>query len=164
MVSLDVGCVRVTERFLASDPPSGAELAAARAHVGALLRGVRSKRPGFGSEATTLVGLAGTVSALAVLFLGLSVYDRSAVHHLRLPQAGVRRLLAELAAVPVRQRRERTGMEPARADVIVGGAVVLDTVMDELGFDELLVSESDILDGMVSEMLGATRERRTGSG
>lgn len=167
-VSLDVGCVRVTERWLASDPPAASEVAAARSYVADLTRQAASQHPAFvsssaGTSHTTaaagarsprgLVGLAGTVSALAVLALGLDSYDREAVHHARLPRAEVSRLFGELAQVPVTERRRRRGMEHDRADVLVGGALVLDTVMDVLGFEELTVSESDILDGIVAELL-----------
>lgn len=154
-VSLDVGCVRVTERFLAGDPPARAQLEVARGHVAGLLEETRADRPALG-DATTLVGLAGTVSALTMLSLGLESYDRAAVHHARLSRAEVERLLGELAAVTLEERRARPGMEHDRADVIVGGAVVLLTVLEVLDFDELIVSESDILDGIVAELLSRT--------
>jgi exopolyphosphatase/guanosine-5'-triphosphate,3'-diphosphate pyrophosphatase len=153
VVSLDTGCVRVTERFLSADPPTEAQLADARAQVAALVEGARSAHPVF-VACKSLVGLAGTVSALTVLSLGLESYDRAAVHHARLSRAEVARLLGELTAVGVEARRARVGMEPDRADVIVGGAAVLLTLMEVLCFDELIVSESDILDGMVAELVG----------
>ncbi|MGO8875273.1 MAG: exopolyphosphatase [Acidimicrobiales bacterium] len=158
-VSLDVGCVRVTERFLRSDPPAPGELSEARSYVTSLVDAARGEHPGFaaatglnGSGGTALVGLAGTVSALTMLNLELGAYDRAAVHHACLTRADVSRLLAELAAVDVVARRERRGMERDRADVIVGGAVVLLAVMDVLCFSELIVSESDILDGIVADL------------
>jgi exopolyphosphatase/guanosine-5'-triphosphate,3'-diphosphate pyrophosphatase len=155
-VSLDVGCVRVTERFLAGDPPTEPELAGARSHVAALVREARSSHPAL-SESKTLVGLAGTVSGLAMLSLGLESYDRAAVHHARLSRADVARRLGELAEATLDERRARVGMERDRADVIVGGAVVLLTVLDELEIGELIVSESDILDGIAAELLGERR-------
>jgi exopolyphosphatase/guanosine-5'-triphosphate,3'-diphosphate pyrophosphatase len=151
-VSLDVGCVRLTERFLGGDPPSAGQLTEARAHVVALMEDARRNRPALG-RSTTLVGLAGTVSALTMLSLGLRSYDRTAVHHARLSRAAVARLLSELAAESVEERRARAGMEHDRADVIVGGAVILLAVLEVFGFEELVVSESDILDGMVAELL-----------
>ncbi len=153
VLSLDVGCVRVTERFLVSDPPTPGQLADARALVSGLMEGARDNHPAF-VDAKTLVGLAGTVSALTMLFLGLETYDRAAVHHARLRRTEVERLLEELGIETVERRRARVGMEHDRADVIVGGAIVLLSVLDVFGFDELIVSESDILDGIVGELLG----------
>lgn len=150
--SLDVGCVRVTERFLFTDPPSPEELSQAAALARGLVAHAARDHPEF-SAARRLVGLAGTVSALAVLALGLSDYDRDLVHHTVLTQSRVEELIGELAAVPLAERRQRPGMERDRADVLIGGAVILDVVMDELGQTEALVSEADILDGIVAELL-----------
>ena len=181
-VSLDVGCVRVTERFLGSDPPTRAELEAARSYVAGLVRTAAMEHPAFVAEARAgagltgegvdvgpsggrafgtprgvharrLVGLAGTVSTLTMLSLGLESYERRVVHHARLPRGEVSRLARALATEDVATRRSRPGMEHDRADVIVGGAVVLLAIMEMLGYDDLIVSESDILDGMVAELL-----------
>ncbi|MGP0005168.1 MAG: exopolyphosphatase [Acidimicrobiales bacterium] len=151
-LSLDVGCVRVTERFLVSDPPTLGQLAEARAFVSRLMEGARDNHPAF-TDAKKLVGLAGSVSALTMLSLGLETYDRAAVHHARLRRTEVWRLLGELGIETVGQRRARVGMEHDRADVIVGGTIVLLSALDVFGFDELIVSESDILDGVVRELL-----------
>lgn len=158
-VSLDVGCVRVTERFLGSDPPTVPELADAREYVADLVEAAVAAHPELSAGGSArgggwLVGLAGTVSALAMASLGLEAYDRAAVHHLRLGQSYVADLLHSLAAEDVVKRRARPGMEHDRADVIVGGALALLIIMEGLGFDELIVSESDILDGIVHELLG----------
>ncbi|HXY42595.1 MAG TPA: Ppx/GppA phosphatase family protein [Acidimicrobiales bacterium] len=155
-LSLDVGCVRVTERFLLADPPTKGQLTEARTYVAGLMEYARGGHQAL-RRAKTLVGLAGTVSALAMLSLRLESYDRAAVHHARLRRAEVARLLGELCAETVEKRRERVGMEHDRADVIIGGAVVLMAVLDVFGFDELIVSESDILDGIVGELLGSRR-------
>jgi exopolyphosphatase/guanosine-5'-triphosphate,3'-diphosphate pyrophosphatase len=152
-VSLDVGCVRVTERFLADDPPTERQLAGARAYAAGLVEQARARHPAF-ADCKTIVGLAGTVSALTMLSLGLESYDRAAVHHARLARTEVGRLLGELAAVALDERRSIVGMEHDRADVIVGGAVVLLAILEVLDFSELIVSESDILDGIVAELLG----------
>jgi exopolyphosphatase/guanosine-5'-triphosphate,3'-diphosphate pyrophosphatase len=152
--SMDIGCVRTTERYLRSDPPAGEELATARAAARSLVAGVLEREPAFGT-ATRCVGLAGTVSALTVLALGLDGYEESKVHHGRLTLNAIEGLLGELAALPLEQRRALRGMEVGRADVLVGGAVVLAEVLAVLGLSELLASEADILDGIALELLGA---------
>ncbi|HET9689832.1 MAG TPA: Ppx/GppA phosphatase family protein [Acidimicrobiales bacterium] len=151
--SLDIGCVRVTERFLADDPPTEAQLADATAYVEGLLDDALAAQPAF-ADATGLVGLAGTVAALVALDRRLERYDRALVHHAALTRTTVERLLAELSAEPAAARLRRPGMEPARSDVIVGGAIVLAALMRRLGVDECLHSEADILDGLVRSLLG----------
>jgi exopolyphosphatase/guanosine-5'-triphosphate,3'-diphosphate pyrophosphatase len=151
-VSLDIGCVRLTERFLSSDPPGPEQVGDARRFVAGLLVRVSTDQPAFGSAAT-LVGLAGTVAALAAIDQGLGTYDRDRVHHYRLTRTTVERLLAILAGEPSPSRRRRPGVEADRADVIVGGTVILAELMRHFGFDACLTSEADILDGLVSSLL-----------
>ena len=151
VVSLDVGCVRVTERFLHGDPPRADEVDAATAHVRSLLEGAFSANSDLGG-ARTLIAVAGTASALAVLASGLGRYERDAVHHARLSRATLDRLAAELLSEPRARRAARAGLEPGRVDVIAGGALVLREVLARSGQDELVVSESDILDGMAAEL------------
>jgi exopolyphosphatase/guanosine-5'-triphosphate,3'-diphosphate pyrophosphatase len=154
--SLDIGCVRVTERYLAGagDPPAPAAVAAARAAVGELIEGACAAAPALRTP-KVLVGLAGTVSALVRLDQGLVDYDRSRIHHAVIRRDTVEQLLGELAAVPLEERRRRPGLEPGRAGVIVGGALVVAEAMARLGFEELLASESDILDGIVAGLLAS---------
>jgi exopolyphosphatase/guanosine-5'-triphosphate,3'-diphosphate pyrophosphatase len=149
--SLDVGCVRLSERYLHHDPPQPDELDAARAEARRHFAVAFAEQPAL-AQATTLIGLAGTVAALAGIEQGLEVYRRDRVHHYLLRRASVERLLAELAAIPAAQRRRRAGVEEARADVIVGGAVVLAELMATAGHDECLTSESDILDGLAETL------------
>jgi exopolyphosphatase / guanosine-5'-triphosphate,3'-diphosphate pyrophosphatase len=145
-VSVNIGCVRLTERHLHGDPPTGAEVAAARADIDAALDVVEAKVAVAGAR--TLVGLAGSVTTVAALALGLDRYDPDRIHHARISAAAVRgqalRLLgqtrAERAALPV--------MHPGRVDVIGAGALVLMRIMERFGFGEVLVSEHDILDGL----------------
>lgn len=151
--SLDLGCVRVSERFFYHDPPAPAELEAARSWLNRQFEEAEGALPAL-RGARSLVGLAGTVAALACFDQSLSGYSREAVHHYRLSRGAVARALRELAAQPASQRAGRPGIEPARAPYIVGGALVLDTLMAHFGFGECLVSESDILDGLVIELLG----------
>jgi exopolyphosphatase/guanosine-5'-triphosphate,3'-diphosphate pyrophosphatase len=136
--SLDVGCVRVTERFLRSDPPSAPELAAAGAYVRGLLPGYR---------ASHLIGVAGTVTTLAALDLGLAEYEPERTHGHRISFTSVERELARLASLTVAERAEIPGIEPGRAAVIVAGIVVLSELMDAYGFTEIEASERDILHG-----------------
>ena len=151
--SLQMGCVRVTERFLTEDPPTPAMLAAARSFVAGLLAETSAAHPSL-REARTLLGLAGTVAALAAIEQQLDCYDRARLHHHTLTRAAVEGLLQVLAGEPAAERRRRPGMEADRADVIVGGTLVLAEIMRHFGFDACLTSEADILDGMVMSLVG----------
>ncbi len=153
VVSLQVGCVRLTERYLASDPPAPDQLRQAEAFVNELLEKAIVEHPRF-LAAHRLVGLAGTVTTLASLNLGLEVYDRDRVHHAVLTAGDVYDWYRTLAAEVRDARLDRAGMVAGREDVIVGGALILAMVMTRFGFDECLVSEADILDGMAAELLG----------
>ena len=136
--SLDIGAVRLTERFLASDPPTSRELDACAAAA-------REVLPPLDPGAA--VGVAGTITTVAALDLGLDAYDREKVHGRRIPRAGVESVLERLAALPLAQRREVPALEPERAAVIVGGVVILREILDRYGLDEIEASERDILDG-----------------
>lgn len=145
-LSVDIGCVRLTERHLHSDPPAAAEIAAAGADIDAALDTVAAAVPA--DRAAALVGLAGSVTTVAGLALGLPRYDPARIHHARIAADQVagqtRRLLAE-----TREQRARLPvMHPGRVDVIGAGALILDRVMRRFGFTEVLVSEHDILDGI----------------
>ena len=136
--SLDVGCVRITERFLGSDPPSRPELAAAGAYVRSLLPEL---------VATAAIGVAGTVTTLATLDLGDADYDPERTHGHRMPLASVEEQLERLAAMTTDERVGVPGIEPGRAPVIVAGIVVLREVMRAYGLEEIEVSERDVLHG-----------------
>jgi exopolyphosphatase/guanosine-5'-triphosphate,3'-diphosphate pyrophosphatase len=148
LVSLDIGCVRVTEQFLESDPPAPEELSNAVASVRDLVADVPRVVPGA-ADAATLVGLAGTVTTVAAIELGLPAYDPERIHHFRLTRDAAEDVFRTLATESAAQRAHNPGLEAGRVDVIVGGAIVLVSVMRVLGFDEMLVSEADILDGLV---------------
>ena len=155
VASLDLGCVRLTERYLHHDPPAAEELAEAARSVEAELDRAVAAVPALAeASGRTLVGLAGTVSTLSALEQGVAGYDRERLHHSVLTVDAVRRWCADLAAEPSSARARRVGMVPGREDVIVGGALVLREVMARLGADECLVSESDILDGLAASLLG----------
>jgi exopolyphosphatase/guanosine-5'-triphosphate,3'-diphosphate pyrophosphatase len=151
LISVDMGCVRITEQYLHSDPPAPEELSTAvsivRDHLGDVERAIPDLR-----EAHTLVGLAGTVSTVAAVEQGLPEYDRDRIHHFRLTRAAVEDVFRTLATERADDRRHNPGLEAERVDVIVGGTAVLATVMRTFEFDELLVSEEDILDGIVRDL------------
>ncbi|MGC8626892.1 MAG: exopolyphosphatase [Acidimicrobiales bacterium] len=153
-LSLNLGCVRVTERFLRDDPPGRAELAEASRWLHDQFRQAQSALPSLG-KAVSLVGLAGTVSALACYAQGLASYERELVHHYRLERSSVGAALYDLAGQPAARRGQGQGIEPGRAATIVGGALVLATLMSHFGFEECLVSEADILNGLVMSIRAA---------
>ena len=151
LVSLDVGSVRSTEKHLASDPPSRDELEELRTEVGEALSDVI---PPLGiPPGARLVGVAGTITQLALLKAGLPVYDPDVTHHAVLSHGDVRSLARRLASLRYEQRKRVTGLEPGRADVIVAGAEILLAVMEAVDAPEIVVSEKDILDGLVIEAL-----------
>jgi exopolyphosphatase/guanosine-5'-triphosphate,3'-diphosphate pyrophosphatase len=150
-ISVDMGCVRVTERFIESDPPRPEELSAAQSVISLFIDDVVREVPAV-LEARTLVGLAGTVSAAAAVEQGLASYDRDAIHHFVLTKAAAEDVFRTLATEALEDRRHNPGLEPERADVIVGGMCVLVMVLRRLGFDHLVVSEADILDGLVASL------------
>jgi exopolyphosphatase/guanosine-5'-triphosphate,3'-diphosphate pyrophosphatase len=151
-VSLDLGCVRLTERDLTSDPPTEAQLEAAGLGIDGELGRAERAVPTLVSlpAGSRLLGLAGTVSTLSALDQGLTTYDRAKLHHSVLSAATVQRWCDTLAREPAAARAARPGMVEGRQDVIVGGALVLCAVMARFGFAECLVSESDILDGLIA--------------
>ena len=157
LVSVNMGCVRMTERHLATDPPTLAELDALFADVRSELAHVR--RAIDVGRMRLMLGLAGTVTTLAALSLGLTVHDPTKTHHLRLGRARVEALFATLRASNVASRRAML-LEPARAEVIVGGAAVLVTILRELDIVELVVSEADILDGLAASLRSSPRAMR----
>jgi exopolyphosphatase/guanosine-5'-triphosphate,3'-diphosphate pyrophosphatase len=137
--SLDLGCVRLTERFLRSDPPTADELEACRAHIRSLLPGE--------PEPTRAIGVAGTVTTLAVLSLGLDEEDPGLVHGHRMSTDWIAAEAERLAAHPVAALRRLRGMHPDRAPVIVAGALVVAETLRRYGLDELKVSEHDLMHG-----------------
>lgn len=149
--SVDIGCVRMTERHLAADgvvadPPSSGGLDAMRADIDAALDLAEEKVPL--REAHTLVGLAGSVTTVAAIALGLPEYDSAAIHHARISLERVQEISDMLLASTHEQRAAISVMHPGRVDVIAAGALVLRRVMERAGAQEVVVSEHDILDGI----------------
>lgn len=151
-ISVDMGCVRITETWLHHDPPTAEELSQAISVIEIHLDDVIREIPQLG-EARTFVGLAGTVSNTASVELGLPQYDRDQIHHLVLSRAAIEDVFRTLATETVEERKENPGLEPQRADVIVGGLCVLVAILRRFGLSECLVSESDILDGVAMSLL-----------
>ena len=149
-VSTDLGSVRLTERFLGSDPPTSSELEA----LGDAIRSVLEEHD---LSAERGIGVAGTVTSLAALDLGLVEYDSERVHGHRLGEGAVKAQLDRLAALPLAKRRAVPGLEPERAPVIVAGAAILLETMRHLRLPEIEVSERDILDGAALEAASAAR-------
>ncbi len=155
--SIDVGSRRVTELFLTDDPPTARQLDRAAGWVADELR------PHFGglpARPREMVAVAGTATSLAAIDLALEPYDPSRVHGYRLSGHALLDMLQRLAETPLAQRRQVPGLDPERAGVIVGGALILQAVLAYAGLSSTLVSEHDILYGMV---LDAGSSAATGS-
>ncbi len=145
-LSVDVGCVRLTERHLADDPPTAPQIAAAQADVDAALARVRAVVPV--EQASTAVGLAGSVTTVAAIALALDAYDPDRIHLSRIAAADVAAVSSRLLAMTRAERAALPVMHPGRVDVIGAGALVLATLVDRLGLADVVVSEADILDGI----------------
>jgi exopolyphosphatase/guanosine-5'-triphosphate,3'-diphosphate pyrophosphatase len=143
--------VRLTERHLTADPPPPEELAALEADVDRVLAAADGALHDPGSA--RLVGVAGTVTSLAAIRLGLEVYDPKAVHGSRLTREEVDALYAKLAKMTLAEREALPPLPPGRADVIVAGCAILSRIMARWSFPDVAVSEKDILDGLVLEMM-----------
>ena len=152
-ISVDIGCVRLTERHLHSDPPTEAEVKGATADIDRALDEVATAIPW--PTARTLVGLAGSVTTVAAIALGLPAYDPSRTHHARISAAQVRAVTQHLLSATRQERAAIGSMHPGRVDIIGAGALVLDCVLQRFGFAELVASEHDILDGIAWSIAGA---------
>ena len=135
--SLDIGSVRLTERFLHTDPPTAGELTACTSHVGMALPELL--------DVEDAIGVAGTVTTFAAIDLGLDSYDRKKVHGHRLTRGTIDREVERLAGMPLAERCEVPGLHPDRAPVIVAGGIIVRETLERLGLDALEVSERDIL-------------------
>jgi exopolyphosphatase/guanosine-5'-triphosphate,3'-diphosphate pyrophosphatase len=145
-ISVDIGCVRMTERHLHGDPPTAAQVAAAEADIAASVDRALSAVPG--RDAATLVGLAGSVTTVTALALGLPAYQADRIHHARISYDDVAKVTADLIAMSTAERRALPVMHPGRADVVAAGALVLRTIMERSGQSAVVASEHDILDGI----------------
>lgn len=149
--SFDIGCVRLTEKHLTSDPPAPEELSNAIAEATAWFEDLGREVPAV-HDVRTVVGVAGTITTVAAVEIGMPAYDRSATHHFQLTRDAAEDVFRTLATERLADRVHNPGLEPERADVIVGGLCVLVAFVRALGIDEILVSESDILDGLAASI------------
>lgn len=144
--STNVGCVRMTERHLQSDPPTSEQISAATADIDAAINLAAQTVPL--RTAHSLIGLAGSVTTVAALALKLEKYDSTAIHGSRISAAQVHKVATELLLMTRAQRAALGPMHEGRVDVIGGGALVLDRIMTLGNFAQVVVSERDILDGI----------------
>ena len=146
--SIDIGSVRLTDRILTERPARPEDLEKAQDHVRALFREV--------TVSGNLVGVAGTWTSLAAIDLDLRSYDRFVIHHHRMTRSALSRITVELAGMSVEETAAIPSLDPARAPVILAGAVVAGCVMDTVSAETTLISEHDTLDGLARELLDLT--------
>ncbi|MEX0868689.1 MAG: exopolyphosphatase [Nitriliruptoraceae bacterium] len=164
-VSLQLGCVRSTERWLPTDPPTDTEVTAARTGIDALLDGAYDQLAADAAAAGValdalgdVVAVAGTATTIAALDLDLETYEEDRIHGTRIPMARVAAHADRLLAIPAAERARLGPMQPGREDVIHAGALVLDRVLERFGAD-VVVSEADSLDGLVATVRARAAER-----
>jgi exopolyphosphatase/guanosine-5'-triphosphate,3'-diphosphate pyrophosphatase len=150
VVSLQIGSVRLTERLIRHDPPTVREAAELRIAVDDALQTL-----GWEFRPDVMVGIAGTVTTLCAVALGLKTYDSAIVHGHRLSQAEVLRVIALLGSVPLEERKKLPGIEPGRADVIFAGAAILERIMGHFGLTEVIVSDQGVRWGLIWSQLEA---------
>ena len=151
-VSLDIGSVRLFERHAQSDPPSAEELARIEAQVRSALAAAEPLARAARGAPTTLVGVAGTVTTLKAVELGLSVYDAARVHGAILTLSAVEALYARLASLPLAERVKLPGLEPKRADVIVAGALIVRELLRAAGATQTVVSDRGVRFGLLEQL------------
>ena len=147
--SLNIGSVRLTERFVANNPPSQDEMAAIRDHVRGALAAVTPPGPGAAA-----VGVAGTVTTLCAVANQVEPYDSTAIHGATLTRASVDELIKLLSSLPLEARREVTGLAPKRADVIVAGAILTQQILSWAGPAACTVSDRGVRWGLIAELIG----------
>jgi exopolyphosphatase/guanosine-5'-triphosphate,3'-diphosphate pyrophosphatase len=147
---MDVGSVRMTERHLHEDPPTSEQVAAVVAEVRSALDEATGDVPV--QDADALVGVAGTITTIAAMVLGLDEYDSAAVHGTHLAAEQIADVARRLAHMTHGERAAVRVIHPGRVDVITAGAIILRTVVERAGVSEVVVSEHDILDGIAASI------------
>lgn len=156
MHSIEIGVVRLTERLLTGDPPTADQVQSAHELV---LKETEQVRPALGNLAgATFVGTAGSVTTLAAMAQKLSVYEPIRIHNYRLSLEAIRGLEREILGRTKAQRREMPGLEAGREEVIVAGTLILRTVMETLGFSEVLVSDLGLREGILLDLADRLRQ------
>jgi exopolyphosphatase/guanosine-5'-triphosphate,3'-diphosphate pyrophosphatase len=154
--SMNIGCVRLTERHLHADPPQTAEIQAAADDIDAALAKVAASVPA--ASARTLIGLAGSVTTVTGIALDLPAYDPARIHHARISASLVHEVTVSLLGQTRQQRAAIGVMHPGRVDVIGAGALILDRIMNRFSFAEMVASEHDILDGIAWSIVAGGRQ------
>jgi exopolyphosphatase / guanosine-5'-triphosphate,3'-diphosphate pyrophosphatase len=144
LASLQIGSVRLTERVIHHDPPAASENETLQTVIDHSLREL-----GWNYRPTKLVGIAGTVTTLCAIALGLERYSAESVHGYHLAAAEIVRLIELLGSIPLERRKRLSGMEPGRADVLFAGAMILDRVMNYFGAGEVIVSDQGVRWGVM---------------
>jgi exopolyphosphatase / guanosine-5'-triphosphate,3'-diphosphate pyrophosphatase len=152
ILSVDMGSVRFTERYVEHDPPEPEELVACLSVAEAHLSDVVRELPAI-ADTATWIGVAGTITTMAAVEIGLIDYDPEQIHHFRLTKAAAEDVYRTLVTEALDDRIHNPGLQPERAEVIVGGSAILVAIMRQFGIDPLLVSEHDILDGVTTDLL-----------
>jgi exopolyphosphatase/guanosine-5'-triphosphate,3'-diphosphate pyrophosphatase len=152
-ISTNVGCVRMTERHLISDPATPQQIAAAISDIDAAIDLAYGAVPI--AQANSLIGLAGSVTTVAAIALGLSEYDSTVIHGSRISAQDVHRVTQDLLAMTRAERAKLGPMHEGRIDVIGSGALVLDRIMIRTGLSQVVVSERDILDGIARGLISS---------
>jgi exopolyphosphatase/guanosine-5'-triphosphate,3'-diphosphate pyrophosphatase len=150
-ISVDIGCVRMTERHLTGNPPTPEQIGAATADIETAVDKALAVVGGVGGA--TLVGVAGTVTTVVAIALGLPGYQPERIHHARVSTADVERVVADLLGMTHEQRLALPVMHPGRADVIGAGGLILRTILNRAGVSAMVASEHDILDGIAWSLL-----------
>ncbi|NBU32515.1 MAG: Ppx/GppA family phosphatase [Actinobacteria bacterium] len=150
-ISMDIGCVRMTERHLTQDPPTAEEVAAATLDIDAAI--ASADQQVHLSTAKTLIGVAGSVTTVAALALELAEYDSTKIHGSRVSATKVHEITSNLLRMTRSDRARLGAMHEGRVDVIGGGSLVLDRIMQATGLPEVIVSEHDILDGIAYDLV-----------
>lgn len=145
LCSVPAGAVYLTERFVRHDPPLDEEISSALAHATATLA---KARPSLPSGAEELIGLGGTITTIPPIIMEMESYDPSRVHNYIITIEQVQSILHRLASIPLQDRKKTKGLEPGRADIIIGGLLILKSLLEISGFDRLRVSDRGILFGL----------------
>lgn len=147
--SFDIGCRRMTERFLKTDIPTKAEVEVARIWMRDQMAPYFAELHSYGFTGARMVAVAGTATTVVSIREAMETYDSSRVHKARVTRGQLDAIAGRLGSQPLATRRQTVGLDPDRAPVIVAGFLILQMIMDLLGVSEFTVSESDILQGIV---------------